>query len=334
MNYENSKNKKIKKNFLNKYYFSYRKCNPININHIIICLKIILLLLISNTNKIKYIAFPLEQIPNITVCVCTLGRNENRYIREYVQHYEKYGVDKIFLYDNNKEDGEKFEDVINDYIEKGFVEIINWRGIPNPVFRVMQDCYDNNNKNYTWLIFYELDEFINLHNYTNIKIFLNQSKFDKCEVIHLNIINHSDNEKLHYENKSLAERFPAIVPLEHSQISVKSILKGNLTDVQITWMHNINDYLKACNGFGRESDLENGNDFIYYVIDHYYSKSTEEFINKIKRGDAWRDDDEYIMHRTEKYLNQNHITFEKIDMLEKGIGINLSRFRPLVSKRR
>ena len=251
-----------------------------------------------------------------------------------MQHYEKYGVDKIFLYDNNKEDGEKFEDVINDYIEKGFVKILNWRGISNPVFRVMQDCYDKNKKNYTWLIFYELDEFINLRNYTNIKIFLNQSKFDKCEVIHLNIINHSDNEKLHYENKSLAERFPAIVPLEHSQISVKSILKGNLTDVQITWMHNINDYLKACNGFGNKSDLEKGNDFIYYVIDHYYSKSTEEFINKIKRGDAWRDDDEYIMHRTEKYLNQNHITFEKIDMLEKGIEINLSRFRPLVSKRR
>ena len=93
MNYENSKNNKIKNNFLNKYYFSYRKCNPININHIIICLKIILLLLISNTNKIKYIVFPLESIPNITDFVCTLGRNENRYIREYVQHCEKCGVD-------------------------------------------------------------------------------------------------------------------------------------------------------------------------------------------------------------------------------------------------
>ena len=57
------------------------------------------------------------------VCLCTLGKQENRYIREFVKHYENYGVDKIYLYDNNDIKGEKFEEVINDYIEKGIVEI-------------------------------------------------------------------------------------------------------------------------------------------------------------------------------------------------------------------
>ena len=32
---------------------------------------------------------------------------ENKYIREFVEFYEKHGVDKIFLYDNNDIDGEK-----------------------------------------------------------------------------------------------------------------------------------------------------------------------------------------------------------------------------------
>jgi hypothetical protein len=40
------------------------------------------------------------------------------------------------------------------------------------------------------------------------------------------------------------------------------------------------------------------------------------------RGDAWRGTFDYIQH-TEKYLNQNHITLEMIEALEKGIGINL-----------
>ena len=31
----------------------------------------------------------------IKVCICTYGKNENRYIREFIQHYEKYDVDKI-----------------------------------------------------------------------------------------------------------------------------------------------------------------------------------------------------------------------------------------------
>ena len=38
------------------------------------------------------------------------------------------GVDKIYLYDNNNIYGERFEEVINEYIEKGFFEIIDFRG--------------------------------------------------------------------------------------------------------------------------------------------------------------------------------------------------------------
>ncbi len=40
----------------------------------------------------------------------------------------KYNIDKIFLYDNNESNGERHKKVINDYIEIGFVEIINFRG--------------------------------------------------------------------------------------------------------------------------------------------------------------------------------------------------------------
>ena len=65
-----------------------------------------------------------NNINNIKVCVCTLGKNENKYIREFVQHYKAYGIDKIFLYDNNDIDGERFENVINEYQEKGFVDIL------------------------------------------------------------------------------------------------------------------------------------------------------------------------------------------------------------------
>jgi len=36
--------------------------------------------------------------------------------------------DKIFIYNNNEEKGEKFESLISDYINKGFVLIINYRG--------------------------------------------------------------------------------------------------------------------------------------------------------------------------------------------------------------
>ena len=73
---------------------------------------------------------------DIKICICTVGKNENRYIREYLEYYKNYGIDKIFLYDNNNIDGEKFQEVINEYITKNFVEINNWRGIKSPQMKI------------------------------------------------------------------------------------------------------------------------------------------------------------------------------------------------------
>lgn len=77
----------------------------------------------------------------IKVCLCTAGKNENKYIRQFVEHYKNYGTDKIFLYDNNDLNGEFFEQEINDYITDKFVEIVNFRGKKRVLLIMMNDCY-------------------------------------------------------------------------------------------------------------------------------------------------------------------------------------------------
>ena len=57
----------------------------------------------------------------------------------------------------------------------------------------MKDCYRRNYNKYDCLIFYDLDEFIHLSNYSNIKIFLNEEKFNKCNLVYLNLLCHTDN---------------------------------------------------------------------------------------------------------------------------------------------
>ena len=57
----------------------------------------------------------------LKVCLCVIGKRENRYVKEFVEHYKKIGYNKIFIYDNNEINDEKFEDVIQDEINKGFV---------------------------------------------------------------------------------------------------------------------------------------------------------------------------------------------------------------------
>ena len=68
----------------------------------------------SNETEIKK-----EYNSNSTLCMCVVAKRENRYIREFVEYYKKMKVDKIFLYDNNEENGETFDEVLSDYIKDG-----------------------------------------------------------------------------------------------------------------------------------------------------------------------------------------------------------------------
>jgi hypothetical protein len=38
--------------------------------------------------------------------LCCIGKGENKYAREFVEHYKNIGVTNICLYDNNDDDGE------------------------------------------------------------------------------------------------------------------------------------------------------------------------------------------------------------------------------------
>ena len=91
---------------------------------------------------------------NIKVCLCTIGKLENNYILDFIKFYKKYGVEKIFLYDNNDVNGEKFEEVISEYIKINYVKMFNYRGKTKVQLFAYDHCYKLNNKKYDWLFFF------------------------------------------------------------------------------------------------------------------------------------------------------------------------------------
>ena len=260
------------------------------------------------------------------VCLCTLGKEENKYAREFIEHYKKYGIDKIIIYDNNDLNGEKFETVLSDYIRNKYVEIKNFRGKLTIQLKVLNDCYKNNNKIFDWFAMFDMDEFIFLKNFKNIKVFLNDKRFKKCNLIHFNRVFHTDNNQLYYKNRSLFQRFPKY---KTKIISVKPILRGHLFNINIKSQHAINYKYKACDGFGHFINQSRKKpDFKYYYLDHFFFKSTEEYIEKVNRGDCY-----FILNKKIKfnkikfYFSHNKMTIEKINLLENKTGINLNYFR-------
>lgn len=242
----------------------------------------------------------------INVCLCTIGKKENKYALEFVEHYRRLGVDKIIIYDNNDVHGESFENVLSYYIKNKYVELINYRGFNKAQKKSMNDCYNKNYLKYKWFIFYDMDEFLYLKNYTNIKSFLNETKFEKCQKIRLNMVYQTDNNLIFYRNETLLKRFPNFNKNIKSYI-VKSILRGNIPKIKIYQVHYLTKKIKGCNGFGhftnKTSSYADVVDLDFFYIKHYAFKSTEEFINKITRGDAIRGfTKENVLHKIGIYF--------------------------------
>ena len=279
-----------------------------------------------------YVIYRYLNFNNIKICMCTIGKQENLYVREFISHYKNYGVDKIFIYDNNEIIGEHFESVIMDYIDNGLVEIIDFRGKNRSQLKAYQDCLNKNLNKYNWLMFYDMDEFIYLKDYNNIKLYLNRKLFDKCQTIQLNLLFHTDGDNLYYNNKPLIERFKETI-IKKSE-TFKSIIRGNI-NIKIDDIHNLNKTLLSCNSFGKFNMkdkfaglLINKTDFKFYYIDHFCFKSTEEFINKINRGDAHTGKTlRKKMIKIRWYFERNKITSQKIDLIENYTKLNLSEYR-------
>jgi len=215
---------------------------------------------------------------------------------------------------------------------------MNYRGLKKIQKASMNDCYKKYNEKYHWFIFCDMDEFLYLKNYTNIKNYLKEPKFDKCKLIRLNLLYQTDNDQLYYNNKTLLKRFPKVnLNIKNSSYRVKSIIRGSIKGLKITQVHYLSK-IKGCNGFGNMVNKEVNSipdvvDLNYFYFRHYAFKSTEEFINKIKRGDAIRGlTKKNMLHKIGVYFKYNTINLRKIYFIQNKTGLNLTSYLKIKQK--
>ena len=215
----------------NDLYIFYKNCSNLIIksSKYILVFFIILIWIYSDNMNILQNMFKSHfssnkiNIQNNRVCVCTVGKKENKYIKEFIEHYKSLGVDKIFLYDNNDKNGEKFDTILSEYIKDDFVEIFNYRGQTAVQLKIYSDCYNNYKHEYDWFIFFDTDEFLHLSN---------------C-------VRHTDNDLLYYDTRTLKERFPRIL-WNSTMYTLKTIMRGkNKKFIRFRTSHWLNRGLKG-----------------------------------------------------------------------------------------
>ena len=277
---------------------------------------------------------------DLKVALCTMGKKENLYIKEYVEYYKKLGVDHIFLYDDNEPGTEKFSDVINRNYQD-IVSIYNAKSfIINNQSMAFTDCYNNNKNKYDWFLMFDMDEFLYIVNDT-LKGYLSNNIFNKCDFIKLHWVISTDNNLVYYDSRPLFERFK---PPYIKSVFIKSIIRGNIPGLKY-WVHS--PFVSS----KRNTTCNNEGNIIYYknmnfesinpininkaYLIHFRYKSTEELVNKIKRGYGnWFENrlQNYLIGLIREYLNTNNATLEKISFIEKKLNLDLSEYKKKLTK--
>jgi hypothetical protein len=231
----------------------------------------------------------LSKKQKMKICLCSIGKEENLYVKEFVSHYKKIGYNKIFIYDNNDINGERFEFVLQNEVNEGFISLFNYRGYKNYQLRAYYDCYKNNNYKYNWLSFFDMDELLEFYP-PNLKAqeFFGKDRFNKCINIKINwVFYYSNSDVLYYEDKPFQERFKNFKENRH----IKSTVRGNLS--YNYWSKALNPHTSlnsftACSCSGKiinfKSPFNEPPDIKYAYLKHYHKKSFEEYCMKVKRG--------------------------------------------------
>ena len=261
-------------------------------------------------------------------CFCSMGRQENLYIKELIEYYKSIGIEKFILGDNNLPNTETFSDIIKNYIDEGLVDIINLMGNNNITQgEFFSDIYQKYKYKCKWITFFDFDEYLVLYynygKYISLQEYLTNSIFNDCDSILFNWLMYGDNDYIYYHKRPLNERF--IVPDYNNFANqfVKCIVRGNLNETLFgkkNSSHYPSNKIRICNTLGRKlkiiSDSIDPPIYINGCLKHFNTKTAEEYIKKIKRGmpsrrQIYANDSIELFFRHNKYTRKKFRLFEK-----------------------
>lgn len=121
-----------------------------------------------------------NRIMKYRLSLCLIFKNEAPFLKEWLEYHSMLGVEHFYMYNNNSTDN--FREIIQPYIEKGIITLIEWP-YEQSQFKAYKDCYDRFRFETNWLSFLDADEFICLKYQNNIVNWL--SKFDKYPAVNI-----------------------------------------------------------------------------------------------------------------------------------------------------
>jgi hypothetical protein len=204
------------------------------------------------------------------VALVCIAKNEDKYIQEWIDYNLKLGFDSIFIYQNDWR-----TDIENPKVVKLEMDGINKQ----------RDSYNHflrsYHKEYDWVAFFDVDEFLVLKKHDSIKKFIHDYKEFPGIGVNWVLFGNNGLTKTNGDYSSI-KRFTKrqwdVNP------HIKTIMKVNpnvMMDV-----HNPNIYLVDTNKNKFSGPFNTNGQTNIAQLNHYFCKTQEEFEEKCKKGRA------------------------------------------------
>jgi hypothetical protein len=226
------------------------------------------------------------------IALVCIAKNEDNYIKEWIDYHKKIGFNDIFIYENNWRCNLNESNVIKIPFDGQAMQVSAYNHF-----------IENFNDTYQWAAFFDVDEFLVLKKHHSIKEFI--LAYGSYPTIGINWVLFGDNNLKNIENNeySLIKRFTK------RQIKINQHIKviTKLNNIKM-FVHNTDSYCIDTNKNIINGPYNpNGTDEVAQ-LNHYFVKTKEEFISKINRGRA----DVYFTRQTEEFDEHNFNDIEDL----------------------
>lgn len=255
------------------------------------------------------------------VSLCAIFKNEAPYLKEWIEFHRIVGIDKFYLYNNFSSDN--YIEVLQPYIESGIVDLIEWP-IKQGQMKAYDDCFKKHREDTKWIGFLDLDEFVVPNKVDKVYDFLKKFENKRPSVIIYwkvfgtsGLINRDKKGLVTEEIVGCWEKYDTVGKcFFNTRYDYDQSLKNNIDMHSIWGSYNkfklppVNFCDKVCLGW---LNPVNTHDFPIQ-INHYFTKSYNEYLVKQSRGDAFFEinprDEEYF-YRHEMLCNAKEYKIHK-----------------------
>ena len=249
--------------------------------------------------------------------VAAIFKNEGRYLREWLDYHLLAGVEHFYLYNNESSDD--YAEILKPYVDANIVTLTDWSGkaMQTPAYT---DAIDKHRFECRYMAFIDLDEFLFPKTNQSIGEVVDEifSRAERAASLGVNwqIFGSNGHEMADY-SRGLLERFTRRAPsnwlFDDDELSktaninayVKIIVNPRNVDCVLS-----SHYAICLEGFRsvNTSGIQNEHPINLpvaadkLVINHYYTKSREEFVKKkLPRGWAFVDENPYTLDKFREY---------------------------------